>query len=84
MSFPADPTERSPKGDHNRRIALGFDINQFAVEAGVSTDDLHAYETTGPDQEFDVEVAHNVGIALERLEASVRPVVEEGPPPSAH
>ena len=72
MSEPIDPTERQPKGDHNRRIALGFDINQFAVEAGVTTEQLHAYETTAPDHDFDPEVAHHVGVALERLESADR------------
>ena len=37
MTFPHDPHERSPKGDHNRRLALGLEPEQFAAEAGVST-----------------------------------------------
>ena len=65
-----DPTERQPKGDHNRRIALGFDIEAFADEAGITTEQLHAYETTAPDHDFDADVARLVGIALERLESA--------------
>ena len=68
MTEPLDPSQRQPKGDHNRRIALGFDINQFAVEAGITVEQLHDYETTAPDHDFDPETAHHVGVALERLE----------------
>ena len=81
MTIPANPAERQPKGDHNRRIALGFDINQFAVEAGITTDQLHQYETTAPDHDFDVEVAEMVGIALDRLEAARRTAQEDGTAP---
>jgi hypothetical protein len=66
----ADPAERQPKGDHNRRIALGFDIDAFADEAGITTAQLHDYETTAPDHDFDADVARMVGIALERLESA--------------
>ena len=69
MNTPLDPSRRQPKGDHNRRIVLGFDLDQFAAEAGVSAEDLRQYETTSPDHEFDVDVAWRVGQALERLEA---------------
>jgi hypothetical protein len=37
MTIPADPTEREPKGDHNRRLSLGLDLDAFAAEAGVTT-----------------------------------------------
>ena len=67
-----DPAERQPKGDHNRRIALGFDIEAFAAEAGVTTEQLHDYETTAPDHDFDAGVARLVGIALDRLESAER------------
>jgi hypothetical protein len=66
------PGERQPKGDHNRRIALGFDIDAFAQEAGITTEQLHEYETTAPNHDFDAEVARLVGIALERLESAER------------
>jgi hypothetical protein len=62
-------SERSPKGDHNRRLALGIDIDVFAENAGVSTEQLHDYETTGPDGKFDLAVAHKVGVLLGRYEA---------------
>lgn len=64
-----DPTQRQPKGDHNRRISLGLDPDQFAVEAGVSVEDLRNYERTSPDHDFDTTVAERVGVALNRLEA---------------
>lgn len=70
MTELSDPAERQPKGDHNRRIALGFDIDAFADEAGITTAQLHDYETTAPDHDFDAEVARLVGIALERLESA--------------
>lgn len=74
MTTPNDPSNRSPKGDHNRRLALGMDPDDFALEAGVTTESLREYEATSPDQDFDVYVADLVGAALERLEAN--------PPPS--
>ena len=71
MPFPINDAERSPKGDHNRRIALGLDIDQFAAEAGITAEVLHEYEATAPDHDFNLEVAHRVGAALERLENAV-------------
>lgn len=62
-------TERQPKGDHNRRLSLGLDPDQFAAEAGISTEQLRDYERTAPDHRFDAAVAARVGAALERLEA---------------
>lgn len=70
----AELRDRQPKGDHNRRLALGLDVDAFAAEAGVTADELRAYEQTWPDHEFDIEVARRVGGALRRLEAD--------PPPS--
>jgi hypothetical protein len=63
------PTERQPKGDHNRRLALGIDPDAFAAEAGVTTEQLRAYEFTAIDNRFDPEVARRVGETLDRLEA---------------
>lgn len=67
MTTPLDPSRRHPKGDLNRRIALGLGLDLFAAEAGVSPEDLRQYEITGPDD--DVDVAWRVGEALSRLEA---------------
>ncbi|MHA6692071.1 hypothetical protein [Devosia sp. A449] len=80
MTTPLDPSRRNPKGDHNRRIALGLDLDQFAAEAGVSPEDLRHYETTSPDDDFDVDVAWRVGKALARLEAHppTSQIVESG------
>lgn len=61
---------RSPKGDHNRRIALGMELDDFALAAGVTPEALRQYETTSPDADFDVYIAERVGIALDRLEAN--------------
>ncbi|WP_108396211.1 hypothetical protein [Devosia submarina] len=63
------PTERQPKGDHNRRLALGIDPDAFAAEAGVTTEQLRDYERTSIDHRFDPEVARRVGETLDRLEA---------------
>ncbi|HEY8577532.1 MAG TPA: hypothetical protein VIL88_14490 [Devosia sp.] len=70
MTLPINPAERSPKGDHNRRLALGMDPDDFAREAGVTTDALREYELTSPDHNHDPYVAELVGAALERLEAN--------------
>ncbi|MDB5506795.1 MAG: hypothetical protein JWR75_1433 [Devosia sp.] len=82
MTFPNDPHERFPKGDHNRRLALGMNLEDFAAHAGVSPEELHKYEFTEPDGPFDLVVAQRVGNTLERLEASHRPLVDEGPVPA--
>lgn len=72
-----DPARRQPKGDHNRRLGLGLDPDQFAAEAGVTPEALRQYELTSPDHDFDVDVARRVGLALERLE-QVLPNSETG------
>jgi cytochrome oxidase assembly protein ShyY1 len=74
-------TDRQPKGDHNRRLALGMDVETFAREAGVTPQQLRDYEQTWPDQAFDTEVAALVGSALARLEADAPPtqIVVNGP-----
>lgn len=69
MSFPKNPSERQPKGDHNRHFSLGLEPEDFAAEAGVSVEALREEEMPGPDHDFDAEVAYPVGEALERLEA---------------
>lgn len=81
MTFPANPTERSPKGDHNRRLSLGIEADAFAVAAGVSSEELRHYEFANVDDTPDPVVAERVGRALERLEASVRPRVDNGDVP---
>lgn len=69
MTFPQDPTQRQPKGDHNRRLSLGLDPDQFAAAAGITVEELRDYENTWPDHEFSPMIAERVGEALERLEA---------------
>lgn len=69
MANPPNPVLREPKGDHNRRLSLGMDLETFAAEAGVTPEALRAYEMTSPDHPFDPEVARRVGETLERLEA---------------
>jgi hypothetical protein len=81
MVFPANPYERSPKGDHNRRLSLGIDAAEFAATAGVSLDELKHYEFADVEEISDPTVADRVGRALERLEASVEPKVDNGPKP---
>jgi hypothetical protein len=81
MTFPSDPAQRFPKGDHNRRLALGLEPEELAFHAGISVDELHQYEFTPPDGTFDPVVADRVGTALERLEAVVEPKVENGDVP---
>jgi hypothetical protein len=72
-----DPSQRQPKGDHNRRVSMGLDLDQFAAEAGLTPEALREYEMTSPDHGFDIEVARRVGYTLERLEA-VLPNSETG------
>jgi len=75
------PSQRNPKADHNRRMSLGLDPDQFAAEAGITVDQLRTYEDTWPDHEFDMQVAALIGEALERLEANPPPgqLVDNGP-----
>jgi len=71
MTFPADPTQRQPKGDHNRRLSLGLDPEQFAAAAGITVEELRDYENTRPDHTFSPIIAERIGEALERLEATL-------------
>ena len=82
MTFPANPLERSPKGDHNRRLALGIDPEVFAAEAGVTTEALREYEMTSPDASFDPVIAERIGRALEMMEVLKTPQVDNGPTPT--
>ncbi|MDB5542192.1 MAG: hypothetical protein JWQ89_3919 [Devosia sp.] len=68
MTIPSDPAQRQPKGDHNRRLSLGIDPEQFAAAAGISVEELRDYENTWPDHAFSPMIAQRVGEALERLE----------------
>jgi len=68
MTLPADPNGREPKGDHNRRLALGIDLDELAVEAGITSNQLKKYEMAADDG-FDLDVSQRVRAALERLEA---------------
>lgn len=76
-----DVRDRQPKGDHNRRLALGLDADAFAEAAGVTVEELREYEETWPDHEFDLEVARKVGVTLRRLELNPPPTqkVTNGP-----
>lgn len=66
-----------PKGDHNRRLSLGLDPDQFAAEAGITTDELRDYERTAPDHDYDPNVALRIALALDRLERT-RPNLQTG------
>ncbi|WP_127142854.1 hypothetical protein [Pelagibacterium montanilacus] len=66
---PVDPADRQPKGDHNRRLSLGMEVDDFAAEAGLTPEEVYNYEMTSVDYEFDLEVARKYGEALDRLEA---------------
>lgn len=64
-------SRHQPKGDHNRRLSLGLDPDQFAAEAGITTEELRDYERTGPDHDYDPSVALRVNLALNRLEETM-------------
>lgn len=61
------------KGDHDRRLSLSLDLDQFARKAGVTPKQLKDYEMSLPDDELDPDVASRVGAALDRLEANPPP-----------
>ena len=69
--------DNQPKGGHNRRLALGIDPDDFAAEAGITTEQLRDYERTSPDHDFDREVARRVTATLDRLERT-HPNMGEG------
>lgn len=81
MTYPTNPADRSPKGDHNRRLSLGLAPDAFARLANVSEIELKAYEATLPDGVFDLVVADRVGAALEVMEAVKTPMIDNGPKP---
>ncbi|SDH16980.1 hypothetical protein [Pelagibacterium luteolum] len=68
--IPTNPADRQPKGDHNRRLSLGLEVDDFARVAGLTPEQVYEYEMTSIDHRFDVEVALRYGEALEKLEAN--------------
>jgi len=68
MTHYTSDADHQPKGDHNRRLSLGMDPDQFAAEAGITTEQLRDYERTSPDHEYDPVVAEKISATLERLE----------------
>src|SRR5690606_17640179 len=70
-------SSHQPKGDHNRRLSLGMDPDEFAAAAGITTEQLRDYERTSPDHDYDLEVAMRVNSTLSRLEKS-RPNLQTG------
>ncbi len=83
MTFPSDPHDRLPRGDKNRRLSLGVTREEMATTVGVTVEQLHDYEHTQPDRRFSIAIARRVGAALEALEASRTPRVDNGPIPHA-
>ncbi len=81
MTFPLNPRNRLPRGDKNRRLSLGMTREAMAAAAGVTLDQLFAYEFTQPDRKFSVAIARRIGVALETLEANRTPQVYNGPVP---
>lgn len=71
MTQYSSDSRHQPKGDHNRRLSLGLGPEQFAAEAGITTDELRDYERTGPDHDYDPSVALRVNLALNRLEETM-------------
>lgn len=84
MTFPSDPRERLPRGDKSRRISLGVTREEMASAAGITVEQLYDYEHTQPDRHFRVAIARRVGAALETLEATRTPRVDNGPVPVNH
>jgi transcriptional regulator with XRE-family HTH domain len=84
MTFPSDPRERLPRGDKSRRISLGVTREEMASAAGITVEQLYDYEHTQPDRHFSVAIARRVGAALETLEATRTPRVDNGPVPVNH
>ena len=82
MTFPRDPRDRLPRGDKNRRLSLGASREEMAATAGITVEELHDYEHTQPDRHFNFEIAERVGAALERLEKTRIPRVDNGPVPN--
>ena len=81
MTFPRNPRDRLPRGDKNRRLSLGLSREAMATAAGVTLEQLFAYEFTQPDRKFSLTIAKRVGAALESLEADRVPQVYNGPVP---
>jgi hypothetical protein len=81
MTFPRNPHKRLPRGDLNRRLSLGMTLDEMAAEANVTPEKLREYEHTNPAAHFNTGVARLVGEALERLESTRIPLVDNGPVP---
>jgi transcriptional regulator with XRE-family HTH domain len=62
------PLVCSAASDRRRRMELGLSLDDFAIEAGISPNQLHDYESTAPGGRVDANVVLCVGEALDRLE----------------
>ena len=78
--------DRQPKGDHNRRLALGLEMDEFAAQAGVTADELREYEQTWPDHDFDLDVARRIGagVAAAQDQVPLGGLVAARPVPDHH
>jgi hypothetical protein len=66
------PPVRSAASDRRRRMELGLSLDDFAIEAGISPNQLHDYESTAPGGRVDANVVLCVGEALEPTGAGGR------------
>lgn len=67
--MPIQLSDRSPASDRDRREQLGISADDFAARAGITPQELTAYEQTKSEADGNPTIAMKVGDALDRLES---------------
>ena len=61
-------TDRAPASDRDRRERLGVSVDDLAAKAGISPEELVAYEQASSEEDAVLSIAFKVGDALDELE----------------
>lgn len=74
-------TDRSPASDRDRREQLGISADDLAGRAGISVEELIAYEHAKSESDSNPTVAMKLADALDELERDMNAAKED---PEAH
>lgn len=83
MSNPLPLSDRSPAMDRDRRERLGVSLDDVAARAGITAEELTAYEHAKTEADANPSIAMKVGDALDEFERATE-VDDNGGDPEAH
>lgn len=64
-------TDRAPSADRERREQLGLSVDDLAARAGISAEELSAYEHAKSEADANPTVAMKIGDALDAFESEI-------------